>query len=858
MSTPRRATSRPQFPSLAARSRQLLRLATGSLVALAAAGAAAPPALSQTQVERPEWDSFVAGQATRIGSHRYFSKVAFDRFEPDEQHVVFVQKNPAAKEGVAEQIVAANLKWMLEVEAEFMGRIAVPAQLKRSNEGAPHVLLVLNTSGDYANFLSTFHGSCAAFRGAGYDPFLSATVTFTQSFGKKLSPKIKRQDQRHAFMHSLQQAWGKSGFQLPGPEWLAEGQAVLGSLATWYDKPPATPGALPASIVSMLVKLEQEGGHAKGALRSIKDLVKPERRKTFRQPLQNSGKLFWPHLTSLSFQCGAFVHFLMEAEDGKRRDLLATFEGRAMNARGSGANAVAAAFGDLDQLDKEFWAYLHSEHMRLHPEFDPKAARPKAVGTAAAAPIEASFDPASLAFTPEEGDALFGLALYEARSGRLDAAATRLAKLVENSEDSRAEREGQRVTDLLAARDAFIAYLVESGEKLRVELEEGKLSAQVKGFEAGVLTLGSNRLDLEKLPIERVGLVELVRAMGKEDPEFGSDLTLAYAYALEEDGRLKTKLRRVEDDGGLLKDAMSMGSHSAVGLLSADIERCSQVNLDELDTAQAEAVVESLSRLAPYSGDIPFVKARRQGLKRLAEEAYSVILDAAPLEQLMGGKLERLDGGRVRLTYDFSDPAQLQDFVRDDAYQARYRATFPTTDVDATKTSCDVESGSLNLFGAVGLRLPLNFKGPQRLNYEFAVGSEDSTSSSLYYAIIASICDDRQGSWVSNFNFGGLIALDLRTKTRDVSDVTAGQQLYLGQPYRFALDHSGDRTTWILDDVPQNSVAVGELTEGEVFILAHTNAMIQITELSIEGVIDGSSRLRVRLVNERVAALFGD
>ncbi|MEM8712119.1 MAG: hypothetical protein AAGG01_14310 [Planctomycetota bacterium] len=829
--------------------------------------AAAPARISWSQA--PERTAFVAQQKLRIESHPYFSTLAFSRVEADPQYLFLVQVNPKHKPGEPEKIAKSHLAWMKAVEARFVDEVKKPAALDRARGGAPHVVFVLNTQGDYRNFIDTSYQSCATYAGACYDSKLSATVLFQRSFGNKAALDARRRDQRHAFVHSLQQAWGVSGFKLPGPEWLAEGQAVLHSFASWYGAEASDSEELPAWIVKTLVETEQKGGHKTGALRSVRDLVSAERRSAFRRQLGRVGRQYWPYLTSLSLQCGAFVHFLGRDANSERKKALATFTGHAMRTRGNGLVAATRAFGDMEALDKEFWAYLHEAYRRAEPSFSPKAlahgSAPgrKPAGTKGASVVEAGasaapFDPTVLAIREDEVDVRFGLALFDARSGELDLAVSNLEAIDPDWADVRMTRELERIRAFRDARDAFLSHAAETKSKLRVTIDGDKTTLRIKSVENGTLQLEKNKRGLKSIPVSTIDLVELSDAIRKADKTFGSPLALAYAYALAGDDRLETRLRRVKDDGGLRADAQSLKSHCAVGKVASLLRSCSSVDLDMLDAASANELIESIARLLSVADGVEFVQQRRDGLRSVATEAFALLVDEAPLDELFHANVKSLDDGRVSIHYDFSSSDQLRDFVRDDRYQSDFRLALPSTNIQTQGGSVDVSNGALWLSGSVGVRLPLSLEGEQSVRYTVRIGSQDSIPANAYAAWRLSICDDRALSMVSNTNFGALRAENKRTGFREIRDEGNLGTYLPGREYAIALEHDGSSLTSHLDGTYRGSVPVGDLLGGELFLLAHCNMPVQLNTLTWVGRPAGLSAWRTRATNERVAKLFGD
>lgn len=813
----------------------------------------------------PARAAFVGGQDSRIVSHPYLSKIVLERFSPDEDFVFLVQKDPAAIAGAAEALAKKHVEWMEVVEARFLEQVVIPGDLQRSRGGAPHVVIVLTSDGDYRNYLNQAKHACGSYSGANYDPFLSATVLYKNTFSKQGTAIARHADQRHAFVHSLEQAYGTVGFRHPGPEWLAEGLAVLGALDDWNAKAPETGRVLPQRILAALVQLERGAQHRKGGLRLIRDLLKHEKRPAFRKQIGGSPARFWQTASSLAMECGAFVFFLSEANGGQRRAALQEFSAEAFADHGGGVVAAKTAFGDLNQLDKEFWAYIHSEYKKVnstHVVTVRGAPRSRVV----AAPVETvvkkiepRFDPTTLALGLDDMDARFGLALLDASQGRLKAAAEQLDAIATEYDDVRARREHGRAVALMDARDRFIAHLVVTQGTLRAKLDGDKFSAGISAVDGRILKLGKNRRGLDELAVDRISVVDWALAMSKEDVEFATPLTLAYAYGLVEDDRFKKKLRRAEDTDDLKRDAASYGSHIAVGVLAEHVRCCAEMPAELLDVTGAEAVILAVSELSPYISELPFLTGRRDGLRKAAGIAQEVVVEALPIEELLRGRVEHLGEGRLRVTYDFEDESELQDFVRDDKYHAERRKLWVDIGDAANESDCTIEDGELVSTGAVGLRLPLVFKGPQKLVYDVRWANQGHVGPRPAITLLAALCDDGAGSMVSNWNFGGLEVRDAPTRYFVDNSVNAANSCIWGQVYEFVLDHDGTQVAWSLDGDQQNVVAAGPRVEGEVIFVLHSSGPhLALGRVSMEGQLaeGGTSRLRSLRVEELLDGLF--
>ena len=823
----------------------------------------APLAQATSAQEPPEdpRERFMAIQAKRIARHPYFSKVAFEKTTPKEGYVFFVQKSPIASPDHVTKIASNMLPWFEELEKLFVERYVTPNGIERSHGGAPHVIYVLTSRGDYDNYMAYAGEVCGAYPGGYYDPYISALVTFRDNFGMRFRPGQKRRHQLHAFVHSLQQAYGASKDRLPGPEWFAEGMAVYLSMT-----PAKKPEDLrsPKSLTFLLehtVETQQAGGLASFALLPLEQLLAPDGRQAFRKDYRARTKHYWSQMGTLANQCGMLVYFLNEANEGALRDAFDKYSKRALRGGGAGTKVAQAAFGDLKELDKRFWDFLFAEYKETHPKFKPKqvdaASSTASAGPAAvaAAPL---FLPEYLAFDPGDHDAALGAALWEAQRGRLTVAATQLDALLAEGEHAQAAIERQRIGALLELRDAYLAHLIETGSRLRLNHEGKKLMAVVRRFEDGVLYFADNRRGIEQLPVAQLNLLELCDLMSREKPKFGDPLVRAYALALVGDKRLTKRLKRLDDDGGLLEDTPALLGYIELGEVARHVTALASFPLDELDSASGETIIEHIAAVAPHINSMEFVRIRKARLETFAALAYKAQLEAQTIEDLLEGKVDRLGNERIRVTYDFSDPAQLGDFIQDPNFKKPHRGVLNPIGIAADQEYCRVRGNRLTIRGRASLQHPVLFEGPQSIEYVFRYGLIPSGANGLDSSLMVGMCGDGRTGGIYNFNFGGLYAYDRTSGYKAEADVNASQEYFEKVDYRFQLVHDGTNVTWYLNGQSKNSMACGPVTSGEMFVFVHTRFPIEIKSLILEGDLtaNGTDRLRANWVARKVDTLF--
>lgn len=803
----------------------------------------------------------MAIQAKRIARHPYFSKVAFEKITPKEGYIFYIQRGSITAPDGVPKVVADLLPWFEELEQTFINRYVKPNDLERAHGGVPHTIYVLTSRGDYDNYTGYAGEVCSTFYGGYYDPYVSALVTFRDNFGMAFRPGQKRRHQLHAFVHSLQQAYGIGKDRLPGPEWFVEGMAIYLSMTPASKPEDLRAPKLFQLLLDHTVETQQAGGLAKLSLLPLEQLLAPDGRTVFRKDYREQREQYWNYIGTLANQCGMFVHFLNEANEGARRAAFETYTKHALKGVGAGAKTAAAAFGDLKKLDKEFWNYLFAKYKGTHPEFTAKQVGAANTGTetkpiaTAALP---SFQPEHLAFDASENEALLGIALWKARQGQLAPAIAQLDALLKNGAHAQATIERGRLVALLELRDSYFAHLIETGTKLRLKYDGKKLMAVASRFENGIVHFAKNRRGIEQLPVESLELVELCDLMSREKPKFGDPLVRAYALALAGDKRLAKRLNRIDDDGGLGTDTEILLGYIALGEVAQHIAALATYAVDEIDSASAVTIIDHLVAVIPHISFVDFVRVRKARLKAFATLAYETRLEAQTIETLLKGQVDRLGNERLRITYDFSDPAQLDDFVQDLNFRRAYRDILPPTGIAKDDEYCLVRGNRLTFLGRASLQHPLLFQGPQSIEYTFRYDSIPPGASGTLSSLMVGMCGDGQSSGVYNFNFGWLYAYDEKSGFRAEADLTAGNGYYQQVDYRFQLVHDGTNMTWYLNGQSKGSIACGPLTSGEMFVLVHSNFPIAMKSLILEGTVtvSGTDRLRANWVQRKVQALF--
>ena len=293
------------------------------------------------------------------------------------------------------------------------------------------------------------------------------------------------------------------------------------------------------------------------------------------------------------------------------------------------------------------------------------------------------------------------------------------------------------------------------------------------------------------------------------------------------------------------------------GAAARDLERLAgrALPLSEADAGDTEA---DLRALLQTHGELHLVRERMEPLLELARAAEERLFEVRGLRSLFRGECKELGDGRVRISYELEDPAELQDFTPDPRYNALFRSTLPEL-LTAGDTHVGVAEGALNAIGATSYRHVLSFVAPVTVRWKFRYGYVTPEGTPDIHDFVA-VCDDGQGNYAALTGFGGLVVLDKPGYHR-FEHVQSDRPFKPHQVFEFELEHDGRVVSSRVDGEPVKEVPSGPRTSGHLLLFFHTDTPVSIDELVIEGRVDPEVReaLRGAWVAERLSELgFGD
>ena len=219
---------------------------------------------------------------------------------------------------------------------------------------------------------------------------------------------------------------------------------------------------------------------------------------------------------------------------------------------------------------------------------------------------------------------------------------------------------------------------------------------------------------------------------------------------------------------------------------------------------------------------------------------------------LLHGAFEPLGGGRVRLTYDFDDAAELNDFVEFEYLESIRKSFGPVRAKE--RVGFQHERGAIVAIGEACARHVLGFQSPMTVTCRFSYVRRVSDDDLWRFSLGA--CGDWEGlSFVRTFDLDGLAVGDAGSYENKMSTPRVG--VLPKKNYEIGLRNDGETVTTFLDGDDMQSLPVGAATSGNVFLFVHSDRPIRVDRLVIEGTIDpeGLERSRAEWVRGKVADL---
>jgi len=276
---------------------------------------------------------------------------------------------------------------------------------------------------------------------------------------------------------------------------------------------------------------------------------------------------------------------------------------------------------------------------------------------------------------------------------------------------------------------------------------------------------------------------------------------------------------------------------------------CAQIEPER--ASEAAANVAALRTLISEHASLPYVAKRMPVLERYARFILNRAFDPSDVTNLgLRGKVAKLEDGRFRLRYDFSSPGQLDDFI-DSPEEAKNRGRWVESILAPGARGFSVSRNELDCQGSAFRRLSVPIKAPFVLRFTVRYGKGQG-----WFQV--GFCDDGFGNGIETNASGSLSIFDQST---GLTGSRTGTMIVLGKNQTVEIHHTGKTVKSFVNSRKATEIArVGTRTAGYVTLFVHSNEVISVGSLSIEGAIDETrvDSLRRTWVKARMKEMFGE
>lgn len=549
-----------------------------------------------------------------------------------------------------------------------------------------------------------------------------------------------------------------------------------------------------------------------------------------------------PGIEIFTEQAALWIHFFHQGRAGRYQETFRNYVAKALHANGGSERLmITLGLDKLEELETPFLA-----HMDLLMGGN-VIALPEVVLAPRAKVHHAGIVPESV-----DLDGLRIAALARAVDGDLEGAIMELEKASLESTDPSLRRglltEQGRLMQAQDMRRKFVVSLLGSSRKLRLTRGEESVSVVLSGFSDDVLHFKPGRTDLEQLHISQLVPGDVVRSMGNRAGEHGPGWVATYLALLDQDERWDRKFDREADGAAALEQALEEG---LVGRIQAAHLHAHLHTLASTPAPTAPFEAEALLALCSeamemdHSGSLAAAlwESARPALGQLAGSCFAFLFDRAGAEGLVTVPIRPLEDGRIRLTYDFNEPSEIEDFVPAGNYLLdRSQRLFA---LEGQASTLAVAGGEWRGRGHAVFRHPLVLRPPLRVRYELVYG-RPRPRKGLESTVFVGICDDGAGSYVGAWDLFDLEAIDLSSGRIELDYEEGERLLKSATPYSIELRHDGNHAELWVDGAPKKKVAADARTSGALILLVHSEVTVAIRRLEIEGTLDPEAMAAAR------------
>jgi hypothetical protein len=822
----------------------------------------------------------------RLASHTFLSRLELvenDAFAP----VLFaVQRPPKSKPGFEDTVVQKHGPWarlaVETFEAEF--KDVLPPR----REGCALLpVIVLASWGDFVNYCQTV--ASGAFTGAAhFNTELGAVVVYAELMGGQRDEAVERRGALYGLIHELIQAHAPDDSQAAAHWWLREGLARTFSNWSGDAKAPRVAGPDERGAPWLFSVAGSEPDRERFfmtapelfAVKSANDIYV---RMHSRLGPDGVGDSEWGARVRSAFviESGLLVADLLRADGGAQR---AAVTARLASIVAPGKAAAAPPPIDPVEAQKRIAVALQAECRRakLPEPFDDTLRaklenfKPANAGAGESAPkdvdvaktatgltgsaAEVAFAPAQLLAEPLPAEARLGIALRLAGIGEFDAAAAS-CEPIEGALDpghplrERVVRETRRLRELAKWRLDFVEQWKAGGKKLRIEHDGAATTGMVKQVDEGdLILLDAKGRDL-RIALAALDCEQILRRAADAKLEPGTPALRAYAALIAGRKSWSKGLGATPEELLLKSDGAGWPALLAKGEAAARLQKLAHLPLPANSTAAAAPLVE-LHGLLAAKGVADVVEPRRELLCQFATTCLRRQFDAAGIAALeLKGRVLPKPDGTVRVVYDFSDPAQAEDWFPSDVKLMEW-SSFQKLDTKPEKAFLRIEGGTLRGIGVGGWLTKLQFRAPMTVRFRYANHDLEPDATKIPFSSVRiSMCDDGDRSRINSEEMSGLRVFDAKTNVLSTGQDKVNYEFDTFYPIQ--LVHDGKFVKLTCPHYPDRTQPCGARQWGHCGVWIYSDALVEVDDVEIEGKVDAEMLAPARdgWVDAQLAAL---
>jgi len=794
----------------------------------------------------------------RLRRSKFFQQTELVRIDTFAPYYFFVERPFKRQDEFEERFVHLVAPWVQKLGEVFRATYTEPEKLTQNPKSPCFAVVVLASKGRYSDYSEAVKNPGLYWSEAHYDPDLRLAITYRGESSYAKAAESIRRALLHEFVHALQHAYAKE--DLPQEPWLVEGMAEYLSYSTG-DQPTAlaqrnadrgaveylTPFTAPPVNDLLLPGIVDLA-----SCRNYGDVVSRARKKLKANNVRAVPDTF---ILAVHYaHAGLLLHFLHHGEAGKYAAATRRYFALALGGK-SGPSTLAEAFEgvDLAKLDAEFLRYVRELYRGYFPDrkLENLPAMEESLSVEAVA-ARTPFDPSALKPDLSTGEHHLALAIVTARSGAMQAAATSLREwLATGSQEpvrARIEVELARVDAFLGVRERFVQSLIQSKLKVDFEVPEGRLLAVIEGVEGSVLQLGTNRLKLATIDLERLAPTELADLM--RDKKYGAlaHWAMAYPYVLAGGTSGKLRLFDTSADSRRLEEDTTRDYPARIGRgeALAALDELSRAGA-ALDATNADTLLTRAQEFYRRQDAPDVLDPKRDALRGLARAALQRKFDALGLSEVLSGTVRDVGQERIEITYDFEHANQASDFAAVDPHYALQ--VFDRSSLPRLASKFEVENGALQALGLACARHVLALEAPS-IEYRVSIEEPDSNDPLIF---VVGLCDDAYGSFLSSFGLGSLMLLD-KASGHVATNEGALSNVMLGQVYTIRLANDGQICKAFVDGREVGRLPILARPSGHTLLSNGMNRTLKFHDIKIEGKLTDTSRaaLRAKWIDEEL------